>query len=149
MKYSSTEQTKTNQLINGETVAFCFAATVCVFIFTAVKQILKVFIGLNASASVLAAFVIAEALLYLFEKRFVFHKNILSSNVKQIIMLIFRSAVNFGFYKLSEFLFGNILDMENSFVWFIAIASSVGFNYFFDRILLFDCNLRRSKNKNS
>lgn len=149
MKYSSTEQTKTNQLINGETVAFCFAATVCVFIFTAVKQILKVFIGLNASASVLAAFVIAEALLYLFEKRFVFHKNILSSNVKQIIMLIFRSAVNFGFYKLSEFLFGNILDMENSFVWFIAIASSVGFNYFFDRILLFDCNYEAQSVKKS
>ncbi|MCC8073485.1 MAG: YfhO family protein [Clostridiales bacterium] len=83
------------------------------------------------------------------EKKFVFHKKILSSTLKQIGFLIFRCAVDFGFYKLSEFVFGNLLDMPIYFVWLIAITISVLFNYFFDRILLFDCAYDASEIKGS
>ncbi|MCM1285656.1 MAG: YfhO family protein [Acetobacter sp.] len=140
---------KTNQFINGETAAYSIAAVISVFLFASLKQILKIFIGLNAQISISIAFVIAEVVLYLFEKRFVFRKAVLSSNLKQIILLVFRSAVNFGFYGLSDFLFSNILKMETSFVWLIAVCSSIGFNYFFDRILLFDCDYKAESVKKS
>lgn len=48
----------------------------------------------------------------------------LASNAKQIIFFIIRAAVNFGFYKLSEFGFKNMLDMPITFVWFIAVVTS-------------------------
>lgn len=140
---------KTNQFINGETVAYGIAAFISVFLFASIKQIFKVFIGLNVQLSLGAAFVIAEVVLYLLERRFVFRKSVLSSNLKQIVLLVFRSAVNFGFYGLSDFLFSNILKMETSFVWLIAVCSSLGFNYFFDRILLFDCDYKAESVKSS
>lgn len=133
------ENIKANKLINGETVSYTLAAFISVFSLFAVKQIFKVFIGVNASVSVLIGFLIAEVISYLLEKRFVFRKNVLSSNLKQIFLFIFKGAVDFGFYKLCEFLFGNILDMEMSFVWLVTISICFFFNYFFDRLLLFDC----------
>lgn len=133
------ENIKTNKFINGETVAYTITAFFSVLCLFAVKQILKVFAGVDTTVSVLIGFIIAEVVAYLLEKRFVFRKSVLSSNLKQIFFFIFRTAVNFGFYKLSEFLFGNLLEMENSFVWLVAITISFFFNYFFDRLLLFDC----------
>ena len=102
------------------------------------------------TASVITAFVIAQLISYLLEKRFVFRKAILSSNLKQILLFVFRAAVNFGFFKLSDTLFGGILKMQDSFVWLVSISMSFFFNYFFDRTLLFDCaydagSVRKSK----
>lgn len=130
---------KTNKLINGETVSYALAALFSVFLLVAIKQLLKVFLSVPAAISVLIAFLIAEVVLFLLEKRFVFRKNILSSDAKQILMFVFRGAVNFGFYKLADAAFGNMLDMPVSFVWLVAITTAFCFNYFFDRILVFDC----------
>ncbi|MCM1114419.1 MAG: YfhO family protein [Clostridium sp.] len=130
---------KTNKLFNGETVSYTLFFMLSVFIFTAVKQFLKIFIGISAEISILTAFVICEIIMYLFERKFVFKKEILSSNLKQIFMLIFRAGVNFGFYKLSDALFGSVLKMQGIFVWLVAVTIAFFFNYFFDRTILFDC----------
>lgn len=130
---------KTNKFINGETVSYSLVAFISVLSLFVFKQVFKLLFGLNASVSVLIAFIIAQVLSYLFEKRFVFRKSVLSSNLKQIFLFLFRGAVNFGFYKLSEFMFSDILKMETSFVWIVAITLCFFFNYFFDRLLLFDC----------
>lgn len=130
---------KTNKIINGETVSYTLMSSISILLLLAIKQLLKVFIGIDASVSVLIAFLISQVISYILEKRFVFRKNVLSSNLKQILMLVFRGAVDFGFFKISDYLFGNMLEMVNAFVWLVAISICFFFNYFFDRLLLFDC----------
>ncbi len=132
--------TKTNKAINGETVSYLLVAFISVFLFFTLKQLLKIFIGIPAGISVSISFTLIQIFSYLLEKRFVFVKSVLSSLKKQIFMLLFRSAVNIGFYKLSQFFFGDILKLEKDFYWFITITLCVVFNYFFDRLLVFDCN---------
>lgn len=140
---------KTNKIFNGETVSYTLSALFSVFLLIAIKQILKVFFSVSASISVLIAFIIAEIVSFLLEKRFVFRKSVLSSDSKQILMFVFRAAVDFGFYKLAEGAFGNILDMPDSFVWLVAVSTSFFFNYFFNRLLLFDCNYKAQEIKYS
>ena len=127
---------KTNKILNGETVSYALTALFSVFLLIAVKQLLKVFFGVPVTASVIVAFVIAEVVSFLLEKRFVFRKKVLSSNIKQILMFLFRGAVNFGFYKLSHVAFGELMSMSEAFVWLAAISVSFFFNYFFDRLTL-------------
>lgn len=141
---------KTNKFINGETVSYTLMATVSLFILFSIKQILKVFIGIGVTPSCIIAFLVASIVSFIIERKYVFGKKILSSNIKQIIFFVIRIAVNFGFYKLSEFGFFNMLDMPISFAWFIAIVTSFLFNYVYDRTLVFDCgydavSVRQSK----
>lgn len=130
---------KTNKFINGETVSYTLMATVSLFILFSIKQILKVFIGIGVTPSCFIAFLIASIVSFIIERKYVFGKKILSSNIKQIIFFVIRIAVNFGFYKLAEFGFFNMLDMPIPFAWFIAIVTSFLFNYVYDRTLIFDC----------
>lgn len=130
---------KTNKFINGETVSYTLMATVSLFILFSIKQILKVFIGIGVTPSCIIAFLVASIVSFIVERKYVFGKKILSSNIKQIIFFVIRIAVNFGFYKLAEFGFFNMLDMPISFAWFIAIVTSFLFNYVYDRTLIFDC----------
>lgn len=130
---------KTNKFINGETVSYTLMATVSLFILFSIKQILKVFIGIGVTPSCFIAFLIASIVSFIIERKYVFGKKILSSNIKQIIFFVIRIAVNIGFYKLAEFGFFNMLDMPISFAWFIAIVTSFLFNYVYDRTLIFDC----------
>lgn len=130
---------KTNKFINGETVSYTLMATVSLFILFSIKQILKVFVGIGVTPSCIIAFLVASIVSFIIERKYVFGKKILSSNIKQIIFFVIRIAVNFGFYKLAEFGFFNMLDMPISFAWFIAIVTSFLFNYVYDRTLIFDC----------
>lgn len=130
---------KTNKFINGETVSYTLMATVSLFILFSIKQILKVFVGIGVTPSCIIAFLVASIVSFIIERKYVFGKKILSSNIKQIIFFAIRIAVNFGFYKLAEFGFFNMLDMPISFAWFIAIVTSFLFNYVYDRKLIFDC----------
>ena len=139
MKSISANIPKTNKFINGETVSYTLMATVSLFILFSIKQILKVFIGIGVAPSCFIAFLVASIVSFIIERKYVFGKKILSSNIKQIIFFVIRIAVNFGFYKLAEFGFFNMLDMPISFAWFIAIVTSFLFNYVYDRTLIFDC----------
>ena len=139
MKSVSANIPKTNKFINGETVSYTLMATVSLFILFSIKLFLYVFIGIGVAPSCLIAFLIASIVSFIIERKYVFGKKILSSNIKQIIFFVIRIAVNFGFYKLAEFGFFNMLDMPISFAWFIAIVTSFLFNYVYDRTLIFDC----------
>ncbi|MCD7796636.1 MAG: YfhO family protein [Clostridiales bacterium] len=152
MKNSKLKNSKklfTNKYINGETVSYSLFAFISIFLLLAIKQILKTFFSVPASLASLAGFLVSSLIFYLFEKRFVFRKSVLSSNIKQLIMLLVRIAANFGFYKLAEFLFFDILSMPDSFVWLVAIVTSFFFDYFYDRILLFDCDYKAEEIKGS
>lgn len=139
MEMIKADNFKTTKLLNGETVSYALTASISLFILIALKQIFKVFFGMPVTISVIIAFIAAEIVSYLLERRFVFRKAVLSSDLKQILLFIFRAAVNFGFYKLSDTLFGGILKMQSPLVWIVAISMCFFFNYFFDRTLLFDC----------
>lgn len=140
---------KTNKLLNGETVSYSLMFVISVFLLVAIKQILKTFFSVDESISCTIGFIVASIASYLLERRFVFRKSVLSSNLKQMIMLIVRTAVNFGFYELTVFLFYRTLDMNKSFAWLSAIIISFFFNYFFGRNLLFDCNYNAAQIKQS
>lgn len=144
-----TAQTKTNKIVNGETVAYTFSSFICIFILIAVKQLLKTFFSVSVTASCCIGFAAASIISYLLEKRFVFAKSVSASNLKQIIFLVIRTGVNLGFYKLAQFCFYDLLDMPESFAWFIAILTSFLFNYVYDRTLLFDCNYEAQSVKKS
>ena len=139
MNNNKTINTKTNKFINGETVSYTLMATVSLFALFALKQLLKVFLGVAVTPSCIIAFIAASIISFLLERRFVFGKKILASNTKQIIFFIIRMGVNFGFYKLAEFGFYNMLDMPITFAWFISVITSFLFNYVYDRTLIFDC----------
>lgn len=150
MENLKTQNFKTTKLFNGETVSYALSAFISLIALLGIKQLLKVFFSVPVTVSVIAAFVIAQILSYLLERRFVFRKAVLSSDFKQILLFLFRAAVNFGFYKLNDTLFGGILKMQDSFVWLVSISMCFFFNYFFDRTLLFDCaydarSVRKSK----
>ncbi len=150
MENLKTQNFKTTKLFNGETVSYALSALISLIVLLGIKQLLKVFFSVPVTVSVIAAFIIAQIISYLLERRFVFRKAVLSSDFKQILLFIFRAAVNFGFYKLNDTLFGGILKMQDSFVWLVSISMCFFFNYFFDRTLLFDCaydakSVRKSK----
>lgn len=131
---------KTNKIINGETVSYTIVFAISFFILCAVKQILKTFFSVPVAASCICAFAAASIVSFLLEKRFVYGKGILASNLKQIIFFIIRAGVNLGFYKLAYFGFYDLLDMPISFVWFISAFTAFAFNYVYDRTLMFDCS---------
>lgn len=124
--------------LNVETINYTAAAALSFFVLLIIKQVFKIVFHLSASVSAVIAFIAATLLSYLLEKKFVFPKGI-SSIPKQLFMLVFRGAVNVGFYKVFEFLFATLLDRGAAFVWLAAFTVTFVFNYLFDRLVTFDC----------
>ena len=63
---------KTTKTFNGETVSYALTALISLIVLLGLKQLFKVFLGVPVTASVITAFVIAQLISYLLEKRFVF-----------------------------------------------------------------------------
>lgn len=126
------------KVFNTETVNYSAAACLSFLFLLALKQILKLAFGLSAASAVLCAFIAASLLCFVFEKKYVFPKGV-SSTPKQLILLVFRCAVDVGFYKILDFLFGVLLKRGDAFVWLAAFTVIFVFNYLFDRLVTFDC----------
>ncbi len=127
------------KLINGETVNYSICFMAVSFLFIVLKQLCKITFELNASVSVAVSFVIAAVLLFLLEKKFVFNKKVNTSLPVQLGFSAGRLAVDFGFFKLCDFLFGNIMGAKDAMVYFTTATLIFVFNYYFDRLLTFDC----------
>lgn len=138
----------TTKYINGETVNYTFVFFICCFVLIAVKQLLKTFFCMDVKPSVTISFIVFQLLLYLSERFFVFNKNSLSSFAVQIILLIIRGAVNFGFYELFSFLFVKNLKLGIPFCWTCSGILCYVFNYYFDKGFVFNCISNPIKNKN-
>lgn len=149
MNQISTLKPKTNKIINGESVSYSLMSIISIFVLFALKQFFKTFLGVSATVSCIVAFIVASIVSYILERKFVFAKKVNASNTKQIIFVLLRFAVNFGFYKLADFAFYNLLDMPISFAWFIALLTAFLFNYVYDRTLVFDCAYEASSVKYS
>lgn len=138
----------TTKLINGETVNYCTSFFFVTFLFLIFKQLLKTFCGLGASVAVLVAFIISAVVLFFVEKKFVFNHKSNDNTLKQILLYVFRCVVNFGLYKIVDFLFGHILSRGSPFVFLMTWFIYLFFNYYFDRLLVFDCISKAINNKN-
>ncbi|MGN0523291.1 MAG: YfhO family protein [Eubacterium sp.] len=138
----------TTKLFNGETVNYTASYFLITLLFLIVKQIFKLGFGISAGISVLVSFILCEALLFLAEKKFVFNKNARAKLPMQIIMFLFRAAVNFGFYKIFAFIFGSLIKISDGFVYLASWAAIFFFNYYFDRLLVFDSTFNPLERKN-
>ena len=141
-------KTKTNKLINGESINYTLVYVVCALVFFAVKQIFKIAIGINADIATGISFGISAVLLYIFERSFVFTNKVKSSNIIQILGMVFRSLVNVGFYLICKFFMCNVLKLEASVAFFITILILYYFDYYFDRLVVFNCTNNPANNKN-
>ncbi len=137
-----------NKIFNGETVNWgvCFFAVSLLFLF--LKQGLKLFISLSAPVASGSSAVICTVVLFLLERKYVFNHNAKNSLSKQIIFYVFRCAVDFGFYKIASFVFVDVLKRSYALVYFLLFVILLFFNYYFDRLLVFDSRGKAENNKN-
>ena len=135
-----------NKVLNGETINYgiCFFAVS--FIFVILKQFCKITFGLNATIAVTVSFVIAAVFLFLLEKKFVFNRKVNTSFKFQALLNVIRIAVDVGFYKLCDFIFGDILHSTDAMVCFVSAIIIAVFNYYFDRLIVFDCRSDKANN---
>jgi uncharacterized membrane protein YfhO len=145
---SSSNKITTSKFFNGETVNYSLFYTITTVLFLAIKQLIKTQFSLSASISMGISFVISAVVLFLFEKKFVFNHQAKSKLIKQIPLYIFRCVIDFGFYQICKFIFGDILSLTSALVCIIAWLIFLFFNYTFDRLLIFDCISNATNNKN-
>ena len=129
----------TSKFFNGETVNYsiCYFAVTLIFLF--IKQLLKISFGVKASVAVLVSFLIGAAVLYLLEKKYVFIYKVKTNTPMQLGLTALRCGVDLGFFKLCDFIFGTILNTTTALVYVITWSALLFFNYYFDRLLVFDC----------
>lgn len=141
-------EVKAYKYLNGETVNY----TVCYFavslLFIVFKQLFKVALGISAGISAGVAAAVAAVVLFILEKKFVFNNVQRGKTGKQILLYLFRCAVDFGFYKIATFVFVTILENIPAFAYFITFFIYLFFNYYFDRLIVFDCVKKAQNNKN-
>lgn len=133
---------KSNKIVNALTVGYSFFFSISFFAFLAIKQLLKTGFGVEAKIALPIAALIGSVLLYIFEKKYVFTRKVRTNTKNQILRLIFRIAVNFGFYKILDFILCELLNADQMIAFVIASILAFVFNYSFDGIVLFDCTLK-------
>ncbi len=135
-----------NKIINSETVKWSLSLFTVSLLFLILKQLLKIVFALSAPVSCGIAAAVSAAVLFIIEKKYVFNKNARTTLVKQLLFYLFRCAIDFGFYKIASFAFVTVLKQSVAFAFFVTFFIYLFFNYYFDRLIVFDC---RGKAKDS
>lgn len=137
-----------NKWINGESVNYTFFFTICVMLFFILKQILSIGFHVAAGISVGISFGISAVILYFFEKCFVFNHNSCTSALIQVLAYIFRTLVDAAFFFICRFFLCTFLQLESFTPFFVTPFILYFFNYYFDRLIIFNCNGKAIDNKN-
>lgn len=144
----SNKKLYSNKIFNGETVNYTIAIFFSFFVLIAIKQLFKNVFGLNASASTVIGFVIAEIILFFAEKFFVYKDSGINSNTMQIIFAILGGGIHTAIYKLSSLIFCHKLGLFDFTIWFVSFFLIFIENYFYSRNLIFDCLDKACEKKN-
>lgn len=144
----STNKIYTNKLLNGETINYSFLFVVFTFAFLVIKQLLKTIFMITPDLSMLISFIVCGIALFFAEKKLVFNKKVNTNIVTQLLFSTIGLCVDFGFYKLFEFLFVNIMKLSSSLVFFSSFIIIFVFKYYFDRLIVFNSQLN-AENKSS
>ena len=128
-----------NQFINSETVNYAISFSFSFFILLVVKQFLKTCFAVNVSAACTIGFIVAEVILFILEKLFVFKKSTSSTIVRQAVFTVLNALMHFGIYKAAVSVLCAKLNLYNYTVWFIIFIFFFIINYSISRILIFNC----------
>lgn len=129
---------KSNRLLNPETISYFTSFSAATFLMLIIKQILKTVFTVKASIALPAAFATALIVQFLLEKKYTFNCNVRTSKLQQVIRFIFRMAVDFGFYKILNFILCDLLKWDEMIPFDISLILIFIFNYYFDRLIVFD-----------
>ncbi|MCR5208120.1 MAG: YfhO family protein [Eubacterium sp.] len=143
----SSDKIKTYKFLNGETVNYSVGFFAVSFLFLVLKQLFKIAVGFSAGLSVGLASAVCAVVLFFFERRYVFNGVMRGTLTKQVLLYIFRCAVDFGFYKICSFVFVTVLDSADAFAFLMSFFIYLFFNYYFDRLIVFDCVKKAENNK--
>lgn len=130
---------KSNKLINPETVSYTSIFLLSAFLMIIIKQVLKGIFTISSSVALPIAFAVALIIQFLLEKKYTFIHNARTSDLQQGLRFIFRSAVDFGFYRILAFILCDLLKADEMIPFDISLVLIFVFNYYFDRLILFDC----------
>ena len=144
----SDKKTSSSKLINGETVNYSICFFAVSFLFIILKQLFEVAFSLTPALSVAISFAIGAAVLFFLNKEYVFNHSQNGSILKQILFYILNIAVDLGFFKISDFVFSSIEETDEALSYFVSIFAIFIFNYYFQRLLVFDCRSNAVDNKN-
>ncbi|MBQ9228643.1 MAG: YfhO family protein [Eubacterium sp.] len=134
--------------INGETVNYSVCFFTVSFLFVLLKQLLKLLFGFSAGISAGVAAGVGAAVLFILENRFVFRRVARRKMLLRLPLYLFRCAVDFGLYKIASFLFGELLAKPVALSFLLSGAVMLFFNYYFDRLLVFDVTAQSQNNLN-
>lgn len=137
----------TNSFINGETVNYVICALISFFTLLAFKQLLKMTFGISADTAAYISFAVAEVVLFVLQKFFVFGDNALSSLPKQIIYSVVAGGIHLGIFAVISLIFKSV-GLYNYAAWFASFVFIFVLNYPLARILIFDCYLPAERFKN-
>lgn len=145
----SSNTIKATKYFNGETVNYSLFYALGLFVFFIFKQVLKgTIFNLAASTATLIPFVLINLALFFVEKKFVFSHDVSTKTPRQLIGYIFRCGVDFGFYKIFDFAFVEMLEMSKYLPFLFTVVIAFVFNYYFDRLVVFDATNDVTKSKN-
>ncbi|MDE5996437.1 MAG: YfhO family protein, partial [Eubacterium sp.] len=105
----------------------------------------KTVFGVGVSASCIIGFILAEAVLFLLEKYFVFKKSATAPIGIQIIFAVLNAAMHFGIYKAAVSVLCAKLNLYDYTVWLMLFIFFLIINYPISRILIFICNQSAEK----
>lgn len=132
--------------LNGETVNYSVCFLAVSFGFIVLKQLLKLLLGTGAGVSAGIAAGVSAVVLFFLESRFVFPHAGNTSTPKKVLLYVFRCAVDFGFYKIASFFFATLLELSTALSFIAAAIALYFFNYYFDRLLVFDSSAKPENN---
>ena len=141
---SSSKKITADKFINGETVNWGISFFAVSLLFLILKQLLKAALSLSAPLACGIAAAVSAAVLFVLEKKYVFPKTQRGTTVKQILFYVFRCLIDFGFYKIASFTFVSLLKQSSAFAFFVSFFIYLFFNYYFDRLIVFDCRGKAS-----
>ena len=144
----SDKKLKTTKLFNGETVNYSIAFFAVSMLFVFLKQLIKIAFGAAAGLSVSVSFAICAAVLFVINKRFVFNHSQRGSLFKQLIFYLLNIGVDIILFKISEFVFKSINETDEALAYFISAFAFYFFNYYFQRVIVFDCRNNPKNRRN-
>lgn len=136
---------KTNKYFNAQTVAFGTLYATAFVIFLIIKQLLKGLFSTSGSVAVGISFCAVTLGLFFCEKKFVFKDGTKSALSKQIPTYIFRSAVDFGFFKILDFTLCDMIGLSDILPFMFSAVLIAVFNFYFDKLIVFD-NIKKAEN---
>ena len=139
---------KANKLINGETVNYSVCYFAALILFLVLKQVLKIAFGMPAVAGVAVSFAVGSAVLFILNKKFVFNHEAHAKLFLQIVFYILNIAIDLGFFKIAQFVFQSLVESSTALVYSVSAAALFFFNYYFQRLIVFDCRSNPQNNKN-